>query len=433
MSVVFRGRPSVEAVDYLQRKTVGGRFSFNWRDVWQEEHLRAFVVAKMMEADLLEETHGALLKALKEGWSRQRFIQEMTPTLQAAGWWGRKRMTDPVTGVDTLAQLGSPRRLATIFNVNMRMAHSAGRWERIQRSKSDRPFLRYRHTVQPHPREHHEALDGVTLPVDHPFWLTHWCPNGWHCKCWVQSLRRAEAITSEEELTRLGAYETRTWRDKRTGRLVTTPKLVDPGFGYNVGQARMSALVPPAMPEPQRPYVLGDRDPASLPALAAPRSGLDLVDDAIEATAEAMFEVFSKALGRAEGEIFIDKAQVPILIGRRMFEAHTEGGASAGDKAMIAGRAPYTAAFARTLSDPDEIWHAWQSRADGSSQLVRYYVAGFDTGPNRTWFIVAYHHRDGVWMGTTAYPPGKSRKPANQLARTNHDGRVGTLVYRRGE
>ncbi|MFN3858413.1 MAG: PBECR2 nuclease fold domain-containing protein [Caulobacter sp.] len=433
MTVVFRGRPAVEAIDYLQRKSVGGRFVFNWRDAWQEEHLHAQLIAKVTEREILEDVHGGLLKGAREGWSRQQFIDQLTPILQARGWWGRKRMTDPVTGAQVLAQLGSPRRLNTIYNVNMRMAHSAGRWERLQRNKADRPFLRYRHTPQPNPREQHQAWDGITLPVDHVFWTTHWCPNGWHCKCWTQSLRRAEAVTSEDELKRLGVYRTRTWRDKRTGRVVETPEGVDPGFGYNVGMARMSALAPPAAPEPIRPYVQGERQPAALPELPEPRpppQGMELMPD-LPATVDAVWEAFSAALGMGEGEVFLDRAQLPVVISRRMFEAHDASGASDGGKAALAGRARYAGLFAATLKDPDEIWHSMQTRQDGSSQLVRYYVAGWDSGDGRVWFLVSYHERDGVWWGTTAYGPGKRRSADNQRRTLDFGGRVGTLVYRR--
>lgn len=241
MTIEFRGRPPEEAVAYLRDKAIGEAFSFDWRDVWQEEHATHFVVAKGMQADLLVDIRAMLLQALEDGWTRAQFIEELTPFLRAKGWWGRQTVVDPATGAPQLAQLGSPRRIKTIFDVNMRMAHSAGRWERIQRSAATRPFVQYHHTPQTNPREQHQAWDGITVPLGHPFVQTHWTPNGWGCKCWWMSLRKAE-VTSEEDLEAAGAYDTRAWTNKRTGEVMQVPAGVDPGFGYNVGEARLAEI-----------------------------------------------------------------------------------------------------------------------------------------------------------------------------------------------
>ena len=32
-------------------------------------------------------------------------------------------------------------------------------------------------------RPKHAALNGVTLPADHEFWNTHFCPDDWNCRC----------------------------------------------------------------------------------------------------------------------------------------------------------------------------------------------------------------------------------------------------------
>ena len=122
--VAFTGRPPAEALAFLKDKVPGGRLSFDWRDVWQDEHLTSFVVAKMMSRDLLADVQRALLKALAEGQTREMFIRELRPVLEKAGWWGRKVQTDPLTGLAREVQLGSTRRLTTIFDTNMRMAHA---------------------------------------------------------------------------------------------------------------------------------------------------------------------------------------------------------------------------------------------------------------------------------------------------------------------
>lgn len=434
--LVFEPRAPAEAVDYLERKSVGGRFSFDWRDVWREEHLNSFVVAKAMQADLLADIHGGLTTAIRDGWTQERFIQELTPILQARGWWGRKRMVDPKTGEERVVTLGTPRRLRVIYDTNMRMAHSAGRWERFMRSAETRPFAVYHHTPQEHPRQEHEAWDKITLPVTHPFWATHYTPNGWGCKCYVTSARKGE-VTSEAELKRRGAYDQVPWTNKRTGETTMVPKGIDKGFDYNVGQARLAGLSPPAMPEPQRPYVQGGRQPRALPPLPAARAlPADVkVRPDLPGDPQAVFEAMARVIGKGEGQVFIDRAQVPLVLGRRMFEQHDLAGSTVGAKPGLASRAELAEIFGATLRDPDEIWVSLQQREDGASVLVRTFIAAYDAAAEvgRQLFVMAFHEgaQRGVWMGTTAFGPGKRDKVRTQAAATSQGFRVGTLVYRR--
>jgi hypothetical protein len=433
----FVPAPPAEAVDYLERKSIGGRFSFDWRDVWQEEHLNVFVVAKAMQADLLTDIHGGLMSAIGDGWTKERFVRELTPLLQAKGWWGKKRVVDPVTGEARLATLGTPRRLRVIYDTNMRMAHAAGRWERLMRSASTRPYGVYHHTPQENPRQEHLAWNGVTLPLTHPWWKTHYTPNGWGCKCYVTSVRKAEKVTTEDELQARGGYDQVTWTNRRTGQVETSPKGIDRGFAYNVGQARLSGLAPAPLPEPQRPYVVGERNPRALPPMRAARQlPADVrVRPDLPPEPAAVFEAMSKVIGKGEGEVFIDRAQVPLIVGQRMFEQHDAAGASIGPKAGLGTRAKLAEIFGAVLRDPDEIWLSMQTREDGSSVMVRTFVAAFDAMADvgRQLFVVSFHEgaARGVWMGATAFGPGKRDKPATQASMTSAGFRVGALVYRR--
>lgn len=435
-TVVFEPRAPQEAVDYLEAKSIGGRFSFDWRDVQRAEHVNAFVAAKAATADILTDLHGGLLSAIKDGWTKERYVAELRPLLEAKGWWGQQRRVDPVTGVEQLVTLGTPRRLRTIYDTNMRMAHAAGRWERFERSAATRPFLQYRHTPQLNPRPMHLAWDRTTLPIGHSWWKTHYCPNGWGCKCYIVSMRTATKVTSDEEMAARGDNDLVRWVNKRTGLVEQIPKGIDPGFDYNVGQARMSSLAPPSMPEPQRPAVLGDRTPRSLPPppAARPLPADVQLDPSIPGDPRAAFEALASVLDVVEGQVFVDKAQVPIVMGQRMFEAHDAAGLTIGPKVGLASRAPLAQIFGAVIREPDEIWHSLQARADGTSVLVRNYVAVFDVPEaGRQWFVVTFHEgaSRGVWMGTTAYPPGKVNRLATQEASAAAGHRVGTLVYRR--
>ena len=222
-----------EAVAHFLAK--GYLLGFDWRDVEAAEHLVAFTVAKAMRLDILEDIREAVDAAVAEGVTFRQFQQRLEPVLRRKGWWGRQEMVDPLTGERRLVQLGSPRRLRTIFDTNIRTATAHGRWQRIQRLRSAMPYLRYSSVLDARTRPEHAAWHGTVLPVDHPWWETHFPPNGWHCRCTVVQL-------SERDLERYGfqvspdpAVQTRSWLNKRTGETVDVPFGIDPGFQHNVG------------------------------------------------------------------------------------------------------------------------------------------------------------------------------------------------------
>lgn len=238
--------PPAEAVEYFRRK--GLRTSFDWQDVYAEEHARVFTVAKVMQLDILEDIRAQVDRAIAEGTTLQEFRRELTPTLQKKGWWGNQLATDPLDGEEKMVQLGSPRRLDTIYDTNLRSAYAAGRWEQIERTKGRRPYLRYVAILDERTRPRHRTWHGTVLAADDPFWQTHFPPNGWRCRCNVQQL-------SQRDLERYGykvapggpSTLTSTYQNPRTGRVRQVPVGIDPGFEHNpgavAGRARAHALL----------------------------------------------------------------------------------------------------------------------------------------------------------------------------------------------
>lgn len=230
-----------EAVAFFRDKGLLG--SFAWQDLWRQEHEVAFTVAKMTDLDLLADVRDAVDEAIAEGLTLQQFKARITPALVKAGWWGVKEMQDPDTGKTQLVQLGSPRRLETIFRTNMMTAYSAGEWQNIVDTAEDAPFLMYDAVDDNRTRTQHRAWDGTVLRWDDPWWQTHRPPNGWNCRCSVIQL-------GEDELDLVGKaapdtappVKTREWTNRRTGEVMQIPQGIDPGFDYNPGQDRPAQL-----------------------------------------------------------------------------------------------------------------------------------------------------------------------------------------------
>ena len=229
------GPPPKEAIKYFQSK--GWKAGFDYQDVWEQEHAFAFTAAKAMTADVLETLRGAVEQALAEGRTFRDFSKDLKPELEKLGWWGQSQMPDPQTGELKDVQLGSPRRLQVIYQTNLRTARSAGKWERIQRTKKLLPYLRYSLGPSEVHRPEHVAWEGLELPVDDAWWDSHMPPNGWGCKCWVQQLTK-EAVDSTGGPDTAPADDPVEWINPRTGEKEMVPKGVTPGFNFNPGKAR---------------------------------------------------------------------------------------------------------------------------------------------------------------------------------------------------
>lgn len=241
-----------EVTSYFDGKV--NRPGFSWLDVWAQEHAYAFTVAKAVDAELIDTFRRSLSSAIADSKTFDTWRDEIQADLQKLGWWGPRKVGDP-TGVDPdrLVDFSSRRRLSTIFHSNMRAARAAGQWERIQRTKRALPYILYVRTAANDPRKEHLGWVGIILPVDHPFWSTHFPPNGWGCKCSVRQVTRTEATTllgREPEEGGIVYREAppddgppREFRNRRTGEVTNVPAGIDPGWHTNPGLSRSRTLI----------------------------------------------------------------------------------------------------------------------------------------------------------------------------------------------
>ncbi len=339
----------LEAIAFFRGK--GFTFGFSWLDVWQEEHARAFTVAKAMTRDVLETIRAAVDAAIAEGQTLDVFRKGLRPKLEAAGWWGKQRIVDPLTAQAKTVQLGSPRRLKTIFDANMRTAYQAGKWERFDRQKAAMPFLEYVDADDSHVRPQHAAWDGTILPIDDPWWDTHYGPCDWGCRCSARALsrrmleRRGKAVTTEPV-----AFPTREWRNKRTGEVHLIEEGIGPGWAYNVGKAALAAQAPPPMP--------GSFD------------GADIADArAAAAPIAAFFAAFDiEAVDARAGRVVVDRGGWPLAISLAWFQQD--------GRLMLpaAARRGWIGEAGRAIAAPDSIRWVWVRALDGSAMLMRRYV-----------------------------------------------------------
>lgn len=190
-----------------------------WDDIERAAHDRAFIVAGAAKADLLADLRGAVDDAVAKGTGLEAFRKQFKTIVAARGWTGW-------TGEGSAA--GVAWRTKVIYQTNLATSFAAGRWAQLTdpATLEGLPFWRYVHSDSVlHPRPQHQAWNGLTLAHDHPFWQSHFPPNGWGCGCSVRPERKvpAGAPTTPPE----------GWDqpDPRTG----APKGIDKGFDYAPG------------------------------------------------------------------------------------------------------------------------------------------------------------------------------------------------------
>ena len=219
--------------------------SFRWEDVYQEEHAAGFAVAGVAQADVLALFYEAVETALGGGGSLADFAKAIKPQLVAKGWWGDVEITDAATGDQRVTRFDDAR-LQLIYDVNLRQSYAAGRWARAERTRASKPFLMYRTMRDERVRASHAQWDGVVLPIDHPFWNTHYAPNGWRCRCRTFAVSERDVLRYQADGVKIKRQappvQFTEFTNRRSGEVSRVPQGIDPGFAYNPGKARQQRL-----------------------------------------------------------------------------------------------------------------------------------------------------------------------------------------------
>lgn len=197
-----------EAIEFLRRRLAIG--ADEWLRILGEEGASSSAIADDLVRTITEELAAAALEMLESGGTLSDFQASYDAIVAKHGWTYK-------------GDSGWHSRL--VFRLHVGMAQAAGRWEQAQRLAAANPsrqvYMRYVTAGDHRVRPEHQEWDGVILVLEHPFWLTHWPPNGFNCRCHVQ-------VVTDIDLRRYG------WSVTPDGdpRLAVAP---DPGWGFNPG------------------------------------------------------------------------------------------------------------------------------------------------------------------------------------------------------
>jgi SPP1 gp7 family putative phage head morphogenesis protein len=371
-----------EAIDFLRNKTnVPTRA---WTDVWQGMHSRAFVVAGAARDELVADFHDAVTNAIASGTTLADFRKEFDRIVANHGW----------------SYNGSRNwRSKVIFQTNMRTAYAAGKWQQAQRTKEQRPYMRYVAVLDSRTRDEHRAWHNTILPVDDPWWSTHFPPNGWNCRCSVQTLSAANMrangwqVSDEAPPVNMTKETINTPEGQVT---VDVPEGIDPGFGYNPGEAafghsadeiaaarhdgKFEPLIAPGAPPPPPSALRPERVAATLgPGISSEQE---------------LRAALRRAIGGDE-RTFDDPLGETVRV--------SQGLASHALSRNDLGRGRFFNFIPELIEDPQEIWAGFQrDPATGRVRISRRYLKLIDGQQNAP--LLVGDQQGGIWQAITFFP-----------------------------
>jgi uncharacterized protein with gpF-like domain len=193
-----------------------------WTDLWKAAHDKGFAVAGAQTAELLQDLKEAIDKAISRGTTLEEFRRDFDAIVRKHGWTGW-------TGSGSAA--GRAWRTRVIYQTNLATSYAAGRLKQLRDPDMRRlkPYWMYKHNDSVlHPRPLHVAWSGLTLPAEHPWFATHYPPNGWGCQCRVVAVSRKEA-------ERWGGRITDSPPDDGIDPATGAPRGIDRGWDYMPG------------------------------------------------------------------------------------------------------------------------------------------------------------------------------------------------------
>lgn len=430
--IVFEGVKPQAAIDYWKSLSLMTGEQAKRLDAGARS--RAYYVSCLKEMDEIALVHTATLEALENGTTFAVFKER-------------------------LASLGMPDHLLkTIFTTNLQTAYAAGRYAKMQEVKGTRPYWRYITIGDNRVRPSHAVLSGMVFPADHPFWNENHPPNGYRCRCGVQSL--SERQVEREKLTVQKEMPIdMMWTDPKTGMEyhVARPG-ADGGFRNNPGKDWFAGLHPEevafdagedlvktalcVLPKPdsadfadvktRRTVGHGQECLPPLMELAPkhilPVKKADILPVGLSEEAYAL--AFLKEFGLKsldDSTLFrLPWLRMPLLISKQLLLTKATGKL----KTDKSGRGPYMRLMAQSIKNPYEVWQV-PMRLSGKVHITLRFLRLFKGEDGGFGGYSAFNWIGGgrYWSGATTF---KAKNDFQRAAEYLEQQRNGILLFREG-
>ncbi|WP_319543166.1 PBECR2 nuclease fold domain-containing protein [uncultured Pseudodesulfovibrio sp.] len=406
--------PFNEAIDYFRDKV--NLPTDKWDDLMGGMHSRAFVIAGATESDLLSDLRMAVDRAISDGTTLEEFRKDFDSLVDRHGWKHKGNRG---------------WRTAVIYNTNLSVAYSAGRYAKMTDPDvlAAMPYWRYMPSGSADPRPEHMAWYNVVLPADDPWWETHYAPNDYGCKCGVMALTeysRDRLIEAEED----GPFPVRTeapddefyeWTDRQTGEVHQQPKGIGPGWDYNPGQAAWGRKISEKAMNQWRAQkgdawerlTPGSWESEGLPRRLTPDKAEASVGPRLSNSAE-IETALRGILGKEEKIYHADLRgfQNPVLVNAKTLSMHLDP-----------DRSPFLPLLPEAIENPHEVWISFERhKGTGKVVLRQRFIKAIRTARDKVMLTVT-EARGGVMEAWTMIPGS----PGNYM----NLQRQGRLLYAR--
>lgn len=183
--------PPKDALEWLKKRgskqSTADEFQNILNDFGDEAHNKAFTVANIYKADVLQEIYNYVEQARAEGWTVDKFKNEVANgglmnRMKEAGWTGK-----------------TPNRLKVIYDTNIAMAAANGKIKRIKMLEAILPYLVYRQVERKTKRHDHAQFHNRKFRVDDPIWNIIMPPSAFGCDCDVVQVKEADGVESGDK------------------------------------------------------------------------------------------------------------------------------------------------------------------------------------------------------------------------------------------
>ena len=349
------------------------------------------MVAGVMQDDLLTGFREAIDKAIAKGTTLAEFREDFDRLVAAHGW----------------SYHGTPGwRSKVIYETNLRTSSMSGQWEEAQRVKEARPYGRYVAVQDQRTRPEHKAWHDMIVPLDDPWWDTHWPPNGWGCRCTVITVSDYDLRQSGESVSKPPPDKPYTvnLRGPDGPVPVQTVAGIDPGWAYNCGKASSGARVSEAAKqamddadtwEKRTRLTQGDYTTYGLPGTLPEREAKAGMEVKAKDTAAAE-RILYNILGGPE-KLFTGADGMPVLVSAVVLARHHWD------------RSPYYPFIPELIEDPEEIWLTLDRHdATGRVELRKRYIKKVRIGSTQQGFYLVAQVVKGqvvIWTFVDASSP----------------------------
>lgn len=241
-------------------------------------HAKSFTIAGGTQLAFLSDMQQALIDNKAKGLSLREFHADFE-SIKAKYGWSHKG--------------NSMWRARVIYDTNVRSAQMAAKWQQAQLGKAQFPYLEYRIGNSRVHRKDHQSWDGLILPVEHPFWDTHYPPNGYGCKCDAYQIDDFMMEADGLGFRDAPVIERKDVTSSNGNVSHNQPVGVDVGFDSNVGQAWLAPDV-----------ALGKKLASLPPTMASAAYQFQTTGSFINAVSNAWFKSFDAIVQKKNQQLF---------------------------------------------------------------------------------------------------------------------------------